>query len=136
MFDALSGKLDGVFKKLTGRGVINEADVDAALREVRIALLEADVALPVIKRLMKIVKENAVGEKVLKSIKPGEQIVKVVNDAIVEVLGEGESLNLQAQPPAVVLMTGLQGSGKTTTSGKLSKYLKEKENFLMVTVYT
>lgn len=127
MFDQLSNRLDGVFKKLTGRGVLTSADVDAALREVRIALLEADVALPVIKKLMKNVKENAVGEKITKSIKPGEQVIKIVNDALIDVLGEAEELNLATQPPAVVLMVGLQGSGKTTTTAKLAKRLHEKE---------
>ncbi len=127
MFDQLSGRLDGVFKKLTGRGVLSEKDIDAAMREIRIALLEADVALPVIKTLIKKVKEDAVGEKVLKSIKPGEQVVKIVNDKLVEILGEGEGLNLATQPPAVVMMVGLQGSGKTTTTGKIAKRLKEKE---------
>lgn len=127
MFDQLSNRLDGVFKRLTGRGVLSEADVSAALREVRIALLEADVALPVIKRLMKKVKEEAVGEKVMKSIKPGEQVVKIVHEALIEVLGEGEELNLKTAPPAVVMMVGLQGSGKTTTTGKLAKRLVDKE---------
>lgn len=128
MFDQLSSRLDGVFKKITGRGVLNEKDIDVAMREVRIALLEADVALPVIKTLIKKVKEAAVGEKVLKSIKPGEQVVKAVNDALVEILGEGEELDLATQPPAVIMMVGLQGSGKTTSTGKIAKRLKEKEN--------
>lgn len=128
MFDQLSGRLDSVFKKITGRGVLSEKDIDTAMREVRIALLEADVALPVIKTLIKKVKETAVGEKVLKSIKPGEQVVKAVNDALVEILGEGETLNLNTQSPAVIMMVGLQGSGKTTSTGKIAKRLKDKEN--------
>ena len=127
MFDQLSGRLDGVFKKLTGRGTLSEKDIDSAMREIRIALLEADVALPVIKTLIAKVKEEAVGEKVLKSIKPGELVVKIVNDKLIEILGEGESLNLSTQPPAVIMMVGLQGSGKTTTTGKIAKRLKEKE---------
>ncbi|MFT7433159.1 MAG: signal recognition particle subunit SRP54 [Alphaproteobacteria bacterium] len=128
MFDQLSSRLDGVFKKITGRGVLSEKDIDASMREVRIALLEADVALPVIKTLIKKVKEDAVGDKVLKSIKPGEQVVKAVNDALVSILGEGEELNLNTQSPAVVMMVGLQGSGKTTSTGKIAKRLKDKEN--------
>jgi signal recognition particle subunit SRP54 len=128
MFDQLAGRLDGVFKKITGRGVLSEKDIDAAMREIRIALLEADVALPVIKTLISKVKEQSVGDKVLKSIKPGEQVVKVVNDCLIEILGTGESLNLSTQPPAVIMMVGLQGSGKTTTTGKIAKRLKDKEN--------
>ena len=127
MFDQLSGKLKGVFDKITARGRLTEADVDEALRGVRVALLEADVALPAIKAFMVRVREEAVGEKVLKSVKPSEQIIKVVHDGLVEVLGEAEDLNLKAQPPAVILMAGLQGSGKTTTTAKLAKYLKDKQ---------
>ena len=128
MFDQLSGKLKNVFDKLASRGRLTEGDVDDALRGVRLALLEADVALPVIKKFMAEVREQAVGEQVLKAVKPSEQIVKVVHDGLVSVLGEGEELNLRAQPPVVVLMAGLQGSGKTTTTAKLAKRLKEKEN--------
>jgi len=128
MFDQLSGKLKNVFDKLASRGRLSEGDVDDALRGVRLALLEADVALPVIKKFMAEVREQAVGEQVLKAVKPSEQIVKVVHDGLVSVLGEGEELNLRAQPPVVVLMAGLQGSGKTTTTAKLAKRLKEKEN--------
>ena len=128
MFDSLTNRLDATFKKLTGRGVLNEQDVSAALREVKIALIEADVALPVIKTFIASVKEKAVGEAVIKSIKPGEQVVKIVHDCLLEVLGEGEELNLKTQPPAVVMMVGLQGSGKTTSTGKLAKLLKDKQN--------
>ena len=135
MFDQLSDRFDALFKRLSGRGLLTEADVDAALREVRIALLEADVALPVIKRFMTLVREKAVGEDVLKSIKPSEQVVKVVHDALVEVLGEGEGLNLRAQPPVVILMVGLQGSGKTTTTGKLARVLKaDRKKVLMASL--
>ncbi|MBI1363303.1 MAG: signal recognition particle protein [Proteobacteria bacterium] len=135
MFDQLSDRFDALFKRLSGRGLLTEADVDAALREVRIALLEADVALPVIKRFMTLVKEKAVGEDVLKSIKPSEQVVKIVHDALVEVLGEGEELNLRAQPPVVLLMVGLQGSGKTTTTGKLARLLKnDRKKVLMASL--
>lgn len=132
MFDQLSGRLKGVFDRLTGRGLLTEADVDAALREVRIALLEADVALPAIKRLTTLVRERAVGDAVLKSVTPGQQVIKVVHDALVDVLGEGEELNLRTQPPAVILMAGLQGSGKTTTAGKLARLLKEQRKNVLV----
>jgi len=128
MFSQLTDRLDGVFKRLRGRGILSEDDVNAALREVRIALLEADVALPVIKRLMALVKERAVGEEVTKSVTPGQQVVKIVNDALVEILGEGSELNLAVQPPAIIMMVGLQGSGKTTSTGKLAKWLNDKQN--------
>ena len=127
MFDQLSGRLQGVFDKLNSRGLLTESDVDAALREVRLALLEADVALPVVKRLINQVKEQAVGEKLLKSVKPGEQVIKLVHDAIVDVLGAGRDLELSGGKPAVIVMMGLQGSGKTTTAGTIAKRLKEKE---------
>lgn len=128
MFNQLSDRLKSAFDKITGHGVITEKDVDATLREVRIALLEADVALPATKKLLSHVKEKALGEDVIKSVTPGQQIVKIVNDALVELLGEASPLNLATQPPAVVLMSGLQGSGKTTTAAKLAKHLQEKEN--------
>ena len=136
MFQQLSDRLKTAFDKITGRGVLTADDVDVAMREVRVALLEADVALPAIKRLIAIVKEKAVGEDVLKSVSPGQQVIKIVNDALVEVLGEGEELNLTAQPPAVILMSGLQGSGKTTTTAKLAKRLMdlEKKKVLLASV--
>ncbi len=128
MFDSLSDRLGGVFDKLRGRGALKEQDVRDAMREVRIALLEADVALPVVRRFIDSVTEQAVGQNVLRSVTPGQQVVKIVNDALVEMLG-GEStaeLDLAATPPVVILMVGLQGSGKTTTTAKLAKLLKEK----------
>ncbi len=128
MFDTLSDRLGGVFDKLRGRGALKEQDVRDAMREVRIALLEADVALPVVRRFIDSVTEAAVGQNVLRSVTPGHQVVKIVNDAIVEMLG-GEDvpgLDLNAAPPVVILMVGLQGSGKTTTTAKLGKLLKEK----------
>lgn len=128
MFGQLSGRLKGVFDRLSGRGRLSEADVDSALRDIRIALLEADVSLPVIKRLLAQVRVRAVGEEVLKSITPGQQIIKIVHDELVDVLGEGEDLNLRAQPPVVVLMVGLQGSGKTTSTAKLAKHLRTRQN--------
>lgn len=127
MFNQLSDRLKTTFDRMRGRGLLSEQDVDMALREVRMALLEGDVALPVIKRFMALVRERAVGEQVLKSIKPGEQVVKIVHDALVEVLGEGAPLNLKNKPPVVVLMVGLQGSGKTTTTGKLAYMLKHQQ---------
>ena len=128
MFGTLSDRLGGVFDKLRGRGALKEQDVRDAMREVRIALLEADVALPVVRRFIDSVTEAAVGQNVLRSVTPGHQVVKIVNDAIVEMLG-GEDvpgLDLNAAPPVVILMVGLQGSGKTTTTAKLGKLLKEK----------
>ncbi|MFN9376975.1 MAG: signal recognition particle protein, partial [Novosphingobium sp.] len=117
-----------VFDKLRGRGALNEADVREAMREVRIALLEADVALPVVRRFIDSVTEQAIGQSVLKSVTPGQQVVKIVNDALVEMLGGDDvpGLDLAATPPVVIMMVGLQGSGKTTTTAKLAKLLKEK----------
>lgn len=128
MFDALSDRLGTVFDRLRGRGALNEQDVRDAMREVRIALLEADVALPVVRRFIDEVTEKAVGQSVLKSVTPGQQVVKIVNDAIVDMLGGEEvpGLDLNAAPPVVIMMVGLQGSGKTTTTAKLGKLLKEK----------
>jgi signal recognition particle subunit SRP54 len=128
MFDSLSDRLGGVFDKLRGRGALKEQDVLDAMREVRIALLEADVALPVVRRFIDKVSEQAVGQSVLRSVTPGQQVVKIVNDAIVEMLGGDDvpGLDLEAVPPVVILMVGLQGSGKTTSTAKLGKLLKEK----------
>ncbi|MFT4027727.1 MAG: signal recognition particle protein [Novosphingobium sp.] len=129
MFDSLSDRLGGVFDKLRGRGALKEQDVRDAMREVRIALLEADVALPVVRRFIDSVTEAAIGQSVLRSVTPGQQVVKIVNDALVEMLGGAEPapLELAATPPVVILMVGLQGSGKTTTTAKLAKLLKEKQ---------
>ncbi len=128
MFDTLSDRLGGVFDKLRGRGALKEQDVRDAMREVRIALLEADVALPVVRRFIDDVTEKAVGQSVLKSVTPGQQVVKIVNDALVEMLGGDETvgLDLNAAPPVVIMMVGLQGSGKTTSTAKLAKMLREK----------
>lgn len=129
MFQSLSTKLTGIFDKLRGRGALTEADVTAVLREIRIALLEADVALPVVKQFIEGVREKAIGQEVIRSISPGQMVVKIVNDHLIEVLGgTAEALNLSMVPPAVVLMVGLQGSGKTTSTGKLAKYIVEKNN--------
>jgi len=128
MFDTLSDRLGSVFDRLRGRGALTEADVRAAMREVRVALLEADVALPVAREFVEQVTEKAVGQEVLRSVTPGQMVVKIVNDALIETLGsETSELNLNVSPPAVVMMVGLQGSGKTTTTAKLAKRLSERE---------
>jgi signal recognition particle subunit SRP54 len=128
MFDTLSDRLGSVFDRLRGRGALSEADVREAMREVRIALLEADVALPVARDFVDKVTEQAVGQEVLRSVTPGQMVVKLVHDALVETLGaETAELNFGVNPPAVIMMVGLQGSGKTTTTAKLAKRLTEKE---------
>ncbi len=128
MFETLSERLSGIFDTLTGRGSLSEADVDVAMREVRRALLEADVALEVVKAFTEKVREKAVGAELVKSIKPGQMVVKIVHDQLVETLGSDQStLNLRASPPVAILMVGLQGSGKTTTTAKLAKRLTERE---------
>lgn len=128
MFDSLSDRLGGVFDKLRGRGALSEQDVRDAMREVRVALLEADVALAVVRRFVDRVTEKAIGAEVLKSVTPGQQVVKIVNDELIETLGGElqEGLNLEAKPPVVIMMVGLQGSGKTTTTAKLAKFIREK----------
>lgn len=129
MFDALSGKLSGVFEGLSKRGRLSEADVAEAMREVRLAMLDADVALPVVRDFVNKVKEKAVGTEVLESISPGQAVAKIVNDALIEALGGAGNvpLNLSAAAPVPVLMIGLQGSGKTTTSGKIALRLAQRE---------
>jgi signal recognition particle subunit SRP54 len=128
MFDSLSDRLGSVFDRLRGRGALTEADVRAAMREVRVALLEADVALPVARDFVDKVTERAVGQEVIRSVTPGQMVVKIVNDALVETLGsETAELNIDVTPPAVIMMVGLQGSGKTTTTAKLAKRLSERE---------
>jgi signal recognition particle subunit SRP54 len=128
MFDSLQERLGKVFEKLTRRGALSEADVAAALREVRVALLEADVALPVVKDFVEAIKDKAVGEQVLRSVTPGQMVVKIVHDHLVETLGrEGEALQLNVPPPAVFMLVGLQGSGKTTTTAKIALRLRDRE---------
>jgi signal recognition particle subunit SRP54 len=128
MFEQLGGKLGAVFDRLRGRGVISEADVDTALREVRLALLEADVALQVVKDFVAAVRFEAIGQQVVRSVTPGQMVVKIVHDKLIETLGSTASeINLRAVPPVPILMLGLQGSGKTTTSAKLAKRLTEKD---------
>ena len=126
MFDKLTESLSKVFDKLTGTGYIREGDIEAALREIRVALLEADVALPVVKDLAKLIKEEALGEKIAKSVSPGQMVVKIVQDCIEKILtSENHELNLATRPPAIIMMAGLQGSGKTTSSAKLALRLKK-----------
>ena len=141
MFEALTDRLSGVFDKLTGRGALSEADVEAALREVRVALLEADVALPVVKDFIAKVKIEAVGENVIKSVKPGQQVIKIVHDQLVATLGgDGppEALRVAGEPPNVIMMAGLQGSGKTTTTAKIANRLTktDKKRVLMASLDT
>ncbi len=129
VFEALSGKLTGVFDRLRTRGRLSETDVLEALREVRLALLDADVALPVVRDFITKVRERAVGAEVIDSVSPGQQVVKIVNDVLVDALGGAGAvaLNLNAASPAPILMVGLQGSGKTTTSGKLALRLSKRD---------
>jgi len=128
MFDNLSERLGRTVQNLRGQGRLTDQNMKDALRDVRMALLEADVALPVVKQLIDSIRSKAVGQEVLTSVSPGQALIKIVNDELVQIMGEtSESLNLSVQPPAVILMAGLQGSGKTTTTGKLALLLREKE---------
>ncbi|HEY0114747.1 MAG TPA: signal recognition particle protein, partial [Allosphingosinicella sp.] len=137
MFESLSERLGGVFDRLRGRGALNESDVRAAMREVRIALLEADVALPVVREFVDKATEQAIGQQVLRSVTPGQQVVKIVNDALIEMLGAEEAaLDLAVTPPAIIMVVGLQGSGKTTSTAKLAKRLtgKDRKKVLMASL--
>ena len=128
MFEGLSQRLGKVFDRLRGRGALSESDVDEALREVRLALLEADVALSVVKDFMAGVRLRAIGQEVVKSVTPGQMVVKIVHDHLVEMLGSTTSeINLRAIPPVAILLVGLQGSGKTTTTAKLALKLTQKD---------
>ena len=128
MFDTLTERLGKVFDGLTRRGALSEDDITAALREVRVALLEADVALPVVRDLIAAVQERAVGQEVLKSVTPGQTVIKIVHDQLVETLGsEAVEIDLNAPTPVPILVVGLQGSGKTTTTAKLASFLVEKQ---------
>jgi signal recognition particle subunit SRP54 len=127
MFESLTQRLSGTLQRLRGRGRLSEENIRESLREVRIALLEADVALPVVQALIERIKVRAVGQEVLQSLTPGQALIKVVRDEMTLVMGgQGAELSLAQQPPAVILMAGLQGAGKTTTVGKLAKHLKER----------
>src|SRR6476646_2440939 len=128
MFESLSQRLSGTIERLRGRARLTEANIRESLREVRIALLEADVALPVVQALIQRVQVRAVGQEVLKSLTPGQALVKVVRDELTVLMGTANSdLNLNCPAPAVVLMAGLQGAGKTTTVAKLALFLKNKK---------
>ena len=128
MFKSLSDRLSGIFEKIKSKGSLKENDVEEALREVRVALLEADVSLSVVKEFLEKAKKKAIGSKLIKSVSPGQIVIKIVNDILVEILGYKEDpINLKATPPVIILMVGLQGSGKTTTSAKIAKRLKIKD---------
>jgi signal recognition particle subunit SRP54 len=127
MFESLSDRLDGIFKKLKGRGLLKEEDVDAALKEIRMALLEADVNFKVVKAFVEKIRERAVGKEVIESITPGQQVVKIVNDGLCDLMGGGHSkINLAPNPPTVIMLVGLHGCGKTTTSAKLANNFKKE----------
>jgi signal recognition particle subunit SRP54 len=133
MFENLTQRLSGLLDKMRGQGRLTDENIQEAMREVRMALLEADVALPVVREFTAKVKERAIGQEVLSSLTPGQAFIKIVHDELVAVMGEAnEGLNLAAVPPAVVLMAGLQGAGKTTTVGKLARLLKEQKKKVMV----
>ena len=128
MFENLSERLLRTVKNLRGQGRLTEENIKDALREVRMALLEADVALPVVREFIDRVRERAIGEEVLLSLTPGQVLIKIVHEELIRVMGEANAeLNLRTQPPAVVLMAGLQGSGKTTSVAKLARWLKERQ---------
>ena len=137
MFDSLSDKITQAFKKLTGKGTINESSLNEALREIRIAFLEADVALSATKTFIESIKSKALGKTVLNSVSPGQMVIKIVNDELIKFLGsDNYEINLKSKPPVVILMAGLQGSGKTTTSAKLANRLinKQKKTVLMASL--
>ena len=128
MFDNLSEKLGGILDRLTRRGSLTEADVDAAMREVRRALLEADVSLDVVRSFTEKVREQAIGATVVKSVTPGQMVVKIVHDELIATLGsDGQTIDLNAVPPVAIMMVGLQGSGKTTTTAKLARRLNQRD---------
>ncbi len=124
MFDGLSSKLEKVFKSLRGYGKLSEKNIEDALKEVRLSLLEADVNYLIVKEFIESVKNKAVGEKVMDSLTPSQQIIKIIHDELTSLLGGHEPLNIKAKPPVVIMLAGLQGSGKTTTAGKLALYLR------------
>src|SRR5215510_4186424 len=136
MFDNLSDKLQRVFKNLRGEGKLTAANMEAALREIRVALLEADVNFKVVKQLIESVKEKAMGEEVLSSFSPTQQVVKIVRDELTRILGSHQSkLRFANEPPSVIMIVGLQGSGKTTSTGKLARWLsKNGHSPMMVSV--
>jgi len=127
MFELLTEKLSRIFKELKGRGILSEKNIQEALREIRLALLEADVNYKVVKKLLEEIKQRALGQEVLESLTPGQQVIKIVNEELIKLMGEGRrDLNLNGKKPLSLLLVGLQGSGKTTTAGKLANYLRKK----------
>src|SRR6202042_751334 len=127
MFDSLAEKLQATLSDVRGRGTLTEADISAAMREIRLALLEADVNFKVVKSFTNAVKERALGADVIGKLNPGQQVVKIVSDELTELMGgSARELSFSPRPPTVVVMAGLQGSGKTTATGKLARYLKEE----------
>ena len=136
MFEGLSERLGAVFDRLRKQGALSEADVDAALREIRVALLEADVAVGVARDFIAAVRTKALGQEVLRSVTPGQMVVKIVHDALVDMLGGDAPLELAGRPPVAILMVGLQGSGKTTTSAKLARRIvsEHKQAVLMASL--
>ncbi|HDH15065.1 MAG TPA: signal recognition particle protein, partial [Gammaproteobacteria bacterium] len=128
MFENLGDRLQITFKKLRGQGKLTEDNIQEAMREVRMALLEADVALPVVKTFIARVQKKAIGQEVIASLTPGQAVINVVNGELIHLMGESnDQLNLAARPPVVILVAGLQGAGKTTTVAKLSLFLKQRE---------
>ncbi len=137
LFDNLSERLGGILDRLTGRGALTEKDVDAAMREVRRALLEADVALEVVRSFTERVREQAIGATVVKSVTPGQMVVKIVHDELINTLGaESQTIDINSVPPVPIMMVGLQGSGKTTTTAKLARRLvqRDKRKVLMASL--
>src|SRR5262245_60042787 len=136
MFENLSEKLQRVFKNLRGEGKLSAENMEAALREIRVALLEADVHFRVVKQLIESVKEKAMGQEVLTAFSPAQQVVKIIRDEMIKILGSHQSrLRFANEPPTIILIAGLQGSGKTTTTGKLARWLsKNNHSPLMVSV--
>jgi len=132
MFETLSKKLDSIFQGLRRRGKLSASDVDDAMREIRLALLEADVHYSVVKNFVEKVRERAIGSEVSKALNPGQQVVKIVNEELIAMLGEPEKLNLSGPKPWIILLIGLQGSGKTTTAAKLAKQLKNQGERVML----
>lgn len=135
MFESLSNKLSQAFSKITSRGVLSEKDIDEAMREIRVALLEADVSLAVVKQFINEVKTEALGEKVVKSVQPGQMVIKIVHDELVKLLGAGDTaLNFNAPAPVCMMLVGLQGSGKTTTAAKIANKLKKNKRILLASL--
>ncbi|MBR6800519.1 MAG: signal recognition particle protein [Eubacteriaceae bacterium] len=133
MFNSLGDKIQDTFKKLTGKGKLSEKDIDSALREIRMALLEADVNYKVVKSFLASVKERALGEEVLGSLTPGQMVIKIVHSALSELIGStAKEITFSPQPPTVIMMAGVQGSGKTTSAGKLANYLKKKSRRILI----